>query len=198
MANIELCNNITSIIEDYREGEIPKPTAQHVATWVSQFEAHIQDSILQEMQHVLSHSYFKRDSVVQFINGLIHNNKLVVGTPAVFWPTVNFLNIQQGGSSQQEMLQQFDLALKSSLGFGLDNCGSQGGPFVYIDDAIFSGNRVRHDLEPWIKSYAPQSCTIHVIVMGFHKGGQWYASGRINKAASEVGKKYYGSLVEMR
>ena len=188
MAKIELCNNIANIIADYREGEIPKPTAQHVMTWVNQFQVPFQDSILQEMQYVLSRAYFRRDSVIQFINSLIYNNKLVVGPPAAFWPSVNFLNIQQGGSSQREMLQQFDIALKNSLGFSLNNCGSPGGPFVYIDDAIFSGNRVRHDLEPWIKSHAPQSCILHVIVMAFHKGGQWYASSRINKAASEVGK----------
>lgn len=188
MANIELCNNIASIIADYREGEISKPTAQHVATWVGQFQPNIQDSILQEMKHVLENSYFKRDNVVQFINGLIKNNKLVDGAPAEFWPTVNFLDIQQGGNSQREMLCQFDLALKTSLGFGINNCGGHGGPFVYLDDVIFSGNRVRHDLEPWIKAYAPQTCTIHVIVMAFHRGGQWYASGRIKQAALEAGK----------
>lgn len=32
MANIQLCNNIANIIADYREGEIPQPTAQHVET----------------------------------------------------------------------------------------------------------------------------------------------------------------------
>ena len=200
MANIQLCNNIANIIADYREGEIPQPTAQHVERWANQFHPNIQDSILIEMQHVLSNAYFKRDSVIQFIYGLIQNNKLVIGTPAVFWPSVNFLNIQQGGSSQKEMLQQFDVALKKLLGFGLDNCGSQNGPFIYIDDAIFSGNRVRRDLEPWIRQKAPVACTLHVIVMAYHKGGQWYASNRIKQTALEVGKNitvYWWRCVEI-
>lgn len=188
MANFELCNNIAQIISDYREGEIPKPTAQHVEIWVNQFHESIQDSILQEMQHVLSHAYFNRESVIQFINGLIHNNKLAGGNPTVFWSNMNFLNIQRGGNSQREMLQQFDIALKNSLGFGLNECGSSDRPFIYIDDAIFSGNRVKNDLEPWIKEQAPQSCTLHIIVMAFHRGGQWYASKNINKISSEVGK----------
>lgn len=188
MANVELCAAIADIIADYREGEIPRPTADHVMKWVCQFPAPQHDQILKEMQYVLSQAYFKRDSVIQFINGLINNNKLVVGQPSAFWPTVNFLNIQQGGSSQRDMLLQFDTALKQYFGFGIANCGSPEGPFIYIDDAIFSGNRVRNDLEQWIIKYAPASCIIHVIVMAFHRGGQWYASNRIKQTANGAGK----------
>ncbi len=200
MANIELCNNIAEIITDYRKGEIPQPTPQHVLTWVNQFQKHLQDAILDEIHHVLSRSYYRRDDVFNFIHTLIRNNKLTIGDPATFWRSVNFLDIQQGGSSQREMLQQFDLKLSSLFGFGLKNCGSPNGPFVYIDDAIFSGNRVRHDLELWIKSNAPQSCILHVIVIAFHKGGQWYADSSLKKTATEAGKNitvYWWRYVEI-
>ena len=47
---------------------------------------------------------------------------------------------------------------------------------------------VSNDLEQWIIEYAPASCIIHVIVMAFHRGGQWYASNRIKQTANGAGK----------
>ena len=185
---MELCEAIAQIITDYREGEINRPTANHVATWANQFPEIDQDSILQEMLHVLNNSYFNHQSVTNFLNGLILNQQLVNGNPTEFWNSVNFLNIQQGGNSQREMLQQFGTNLQNNFGYALNSCGSHNGPFVYIDDAIFSGNRVLHDLTPWIQSNAPNVCVIHIIVIAFHRGGQYYASQRINNIAQEAGK----------
>lgn len=186
--NMELCESIAQVINDYREGEIDRPTSNHVARWVNQFPDVEQNPILQEMLHVLNNSYFNHQSVSDFLNGLILNQQLVNGNPPDFWGSVNFLNIQQGGSSQREMLQQFEINLQNNIGLTLNNCGSPNGPFVYIDDAIFSGNRVLHDLTQWIQSDAPATCIIHIIVMAFHRGGQWYASQRLNKIAQEAGK----------
>lgn len=186
--NLALCESIAQVITDYREGEIARPTADHIATWVNQFPVHDQDLILDELLHVLGNSYFNRQSVYSFLNGLIHNGKLSLGNPSEFWRSVNFLNIQQGGNSQKEMLQQFGVCLQNNFGFGIQNCGSQSGPHLYIDDVIFSGNRVLHDLTPWIQLVAPNTCQLHIIVIAFHRGGQWYASQRINKIAQEAGK----------
>ena len=186
--NIKLCEDIARVIIDYREGEIERPTADHVATWVSQFSEINQDAILHEMLHVLNHSYFNRQTVVDFLNKLILNNQLVGTNPSTFWRSVNFLDIQQGGNSQKEMLLQFDCNIQNNFGFSLANCGSDNGPFVYIDDAIFSGNRVLKDLTIWIQTSAPDDCEIHIIVIALHRGGQWYASQRINHVAQEAGK----------
>ncbi len=186
--NMELCENIAEIIADYREGEISRPTAHHVARWASQFPESDQDKILQEMAYVLNNSYFSHQSVMNFLNNILLNQELTGGNPDEFWRSVNFLNIQQGGNSQREMLQQIEINLQNYFGFGFGSCGSANGPFVYIDDAIFSGNRVLHDLARWIRLDAPNICTIHVIVIAFHRGGQWYASQRLNNIAQETGK----------
>jgi hypothetical protein len=186
--NMELCEAIANIITDYREGEIFRPTANHVATWANQFPEPDQDLILQEMMHVLKKSYFTRQFVTGFLNELLNNQQLVNGTPSTFWNSVNFLNIQQRGNSQKEMLQQFDANLQSNFGFSLEDCGSPNGPFVYIDDASFSGNRVIQDLTPWIQSTAPDTCVVHIIVIAYHRGGQFYANRRINTIAQQAGK----------
>lgn len=191
MSRYELLCSLAQIISDYREGEegeISRPSPEHVEAWVKQFPEHNQEPILNEMNYVLSKAYFKRESVIRFIKELITNQKLSGQNPEQFWATVNFLNIQQGGSSQNDMLELFDNALQTHLGYKLSICGSQTGPFVYLDDVIFSGNRVRYDIEKWINDLAPSSCTIHVIVIAFHRGGQWYASTRLRDAAKRAGK----------
>jgi len=188
MADLKLCSAISEIIADYRVGVVPLPTQNHVQNWVSQFATPLQDDILREMQHVFSQSYFTKASVANFIQNLIANPKLVIGQPTIFWQNINFLNIQLGGSSQNDMLQLFDSALRSTIGLEIENCSSPTGPFVYLDDVIFSGNRVRHDLETWIQFSAPATCIIHIIVMAYHRGGQWYASNKIKQAAQSAGK----------
>ena len=189
MADLNLCSAISEIIADYRVGEVPSPTPNHVQMWVSQFATPIQDDILREMQHVFSQSYFTKASVTNFIQNLIANPQLVIGQPIIFWQSINFLNIQLGGNSQNDMLQLFDSALRTTIGLEIENCNSPTGPFVYLDDVIFSGNRVRHDLETWICSCAPSTCIIHIIVMAYHRGGQWYASNKLKQAAQAAGKE---------
>ena len=51
------------------------------------------------------------------------------------------------------MLALFSGALSASCGFTTAQCGSTGGPFVYLDDAIFTGNRVRSDVTAWSQPY---------------------------------------------
>ena len=115
MADLKLCSEISKIIADYRVGEVPSPTPNHVQTWVSQFAASLQDDILREMQHVFSQSYITKASVTKFIQNLIANPKLVIGQPTIFWESINFLNIQLGGSSQNDMLHLFESALRTTI-----------------------------------------------------------------------------------
>ena len=50
------------------------------------------------------------------------------------------------------MLEIFDRSLSAKYGVTTALCGSTSGAFVYLDDVMFSGNRVRTDLEKWIKT----------------------------------------------
>lgn len=144
----DLLASIAATTADYRAGEIPAPTPDHVERWVSQFDAETQLPILREMDHVLKQTYFNKQKVSTFLTGLIRNNDLVGNDPNTFWKAANFLDIQQGGSSQHDLLSMFNDILNSELGFGVPECGGGGGgdTFIYIDDAIFTGGRVKNDL----------------------------------------------------
>lgn len=177
-----LLASIASTIADYRKGEISAPDAAHVDRWINQFDAAIQDPILAEMDQVLKKTYITKPVVEGFLSRLTTNGELAGVNPRDFWSRANFLSIQGGGNSQREMLRMFDQTLRATCGIGIDQCGSADGPYIYLDDVVFTGNRVKNDLSGWLKSSAPATAKVHVIVIAFHRGGQYYAKTKIDEA----------------
>ena len=109
--------------------------------------------------------------------------------PRSFWRKTSLLNIQEGGNSQQEMLAMFDEVLQSECDLTIAKCGKDAETFVYIDDGIFTGNRVRNDLTKWIQSSAPQEAEVRIVVIALHRGGEYYARTGLKKAAEHAGKE---------
>jgi hypothetical protein len=183
-----LLASIASTTADYREGDLAVPTPEHVDSWVSQFDGAVQIPILREMDHVLTRTYVSRKRATDFLASLFETGKLVGDDPCSFWHGVKFLDIQGGGASQREMLVLFSDVLKKRCGFEISDAGADPHAFVYLDDAIFTGNRVRRDLEAWIAADAPARARVHVITIALHRGGRYYAHGKINGAAMNAGK----------
>ena len=184
-----LLKSIADTITDYRAGEIPTPTSAHVDKWISQFAQPVQEPILAEMDHVLARTYLPKTKVESFLAMLVMNPKIAGADPSAFWRGVKFLDIQGGGNSQRDMLALFSTALHKECGLTISQCGGRAATtFVYLDDVIFTGNRVLKDLTAWINSNAPTTAHVHVITMGLHSGGQFYAKGRIETAAKTAGK----------
>ena len=183
----QLAASISTTAADYRKYELGPLTPDHVTTWVHQFDPEDCLPILTELDHVLKKTYFSEAVVTKFLQELATEPKLVGADPVAFWKAAGVLDIQQGGNSQTEMLERFETVLKGQLGITLKECKSSSGNFVYLDDAVFTGNRVRRDLEPWIESSAPQKATIHVIVNALH-AGSYYAAQQLDKASKKAGK----------
>lgn len=180
----ELLASIAATIKDYRHGEIAAPNAAHVDRWITQFAADVQLPILGELDHVLKRTYLNRETVTTFLTSLITNAKLTGADHCAFWRGVKFLNNQGGGNSQREMLALFDSFLLQHCDFRIADCGKTAGTFIYIDDAIFTGNRVLKDLTAWIQQSAPAKAEVHIITIAFHRGGQYYAKTKIAEAAA--------------
>jgi hypothetical protein len=185
----DLLESIAGTIADYRAGEIDALTAEHVETWVAQFDGEVQEPILGEVDHVLKQTYISKSAVQEFLSSLLKNEGLAGGDPCSFWTTVTYLNIQGGGNSQREMLEMFDELLRTECDFGIDDCNGASDAFLYLDDGIFSGNRIRNDITSWIKSEAPEHAKVKVVTIALHRGGQYYAKTGIDSAAQAVGKK---------
>lgn len=186
----QLLESIATTTADYRAGDLPVPTPEHVDRWVRQFSQEVQVPILREMHHVLGSTYFSLEKVTRFLRGLLSNQELVEGSPCDFWSSICFLDIQGGGNSQREMRAIFSHLLENECGLSVDDCGKDNpNAFVYLDDAIFTGNRVRRDIETWIQTSAPDVIKLHIISIAYHSGGQYYANGRIRTAANAAGKQ---------
>jgi hypothetical protein len=182
-----LLESIANTTADYREGDLDAPTPEHVERWVNQFDPDVQLPILREMDHVLKRTYFSRKGTSQFLEGLFQTEKLVGGDPCAFWQGVKFLDIQGGGASQKEMLALFSKILEAKCGLSVDDCGTAPTAFVYLDDAIFSGGRVSHDLTDWIANDAPDEATLHVIVIATHQSS-YYNKNKVRDAIKSSGK----------
>ena len=184
----DLLNSIADTIADYREADLEAPTPEHVDEWAAQFDTTAQVPILREMDHVLKKTYFSQDRTRNFMAGLFETKKLVGDAPCTFWKGVKFLDIQGAGASQKEMVALFSKVLKKNCGFTVNDCGADPHTFVYLDDAIFSGARVRNDLAAWIANEAPEEANLHVIVIATHAGA-YYNKNKIKEARRVSGKK---------
>lgn len=187
---MEILEAVVKQVADYREGEIPSIDTAHVDKWVKQFPGDIQELLLRELAHVFSKTYFSREKVRRFLSAVATNGKLTNGDPTEFWKNTVVLDIQTAGNSQHEMLATFDKVLRKQCGIGLEQCGVGGAKsYVYIDDVLFSGGRIKHDIVRWIKEAAPKNVKLIVITIAYHRLGQWRTENDILKAAAEAGKK---------
>jgi hypothetical protein len=184
----DLLASVADTIKTYRTDELAQPTPEHVERWLSQFTPANQLPFLREFDHVLKQTFITKNTVEEFLQGLLINEKLTGDNPAAYWQTAHFLNIQQNGQSQKEMRNLFAKCLYDGYGFELDKCGKDGGDYIYLDDVIFSGNRVGNDLKQWIIDKAPQTAKVHVIVAAIH-AGSYFAKGKIEETIKKSGKK---------
>jgi hypothetical protein len=185
----ELLVSVANEIKTYRIGDIPEPTPDHVDRWLHQFTPAQQLPFLREFDHVIKQTFITRKNVKDFLRRLVTNQKLAGDDPTAYWSAANFLSIQQNGQSQKEMLKLFSKCLNDECGLDLDDCGEDGGDFIYLDDVMFSGNRVGNDLEPWIVNDAPPSARVHIIVAAWHTLGQFLVERKLDGVIAKSGKK---------
>lgn len=184
-----LLESIASTASDYRAGELDAPSPDHIERWIKQFDKDVRTPMLRELDHVLKQTYFPKKRVKSFLKGLILNKDLAGDDHCSFWRSTHFLDIQQNGHSQHELLAIFDIPLKAACGVTTAECGTEGGDFIYLDDVLFSGSRIGNDLEPWILNEAPPNGTIHIIVIAFHAFGEYKLKERLDRANKQSGKR---------
>jgi hypothetical protein len=179
---------IAKRIKTYRAGAIARPEAAHVDRWASQFTPANQLPFLREFNHVIGQTFVTEKNVGDFLQNLITNAKLVGPDPADYWSRAHLLDIQRNGKSQEEMRKVFAARLRDSVGLDLDDCGKRGGDYIYLDDVMFSGNRVGSDLEQWIANDAPKKAKVHIIVAVLHAGGEYLAMRKLSGVVKASGK----------
>jgi hypothetical protein len=181
-----LLRSIATIIADYRQGEVPNIDSSHVDRWVRQFDDTAQVVILGEMEGILQRYYISRSIAQDFITGVLTSQKLFGATPAETIRNVQFLRIQTKGSSQNDLLNLCEQILQSVYRFGLEDCGRSPVAYIYLDDCLYSGNRVRRDIDTWL-SNAVRRTTLHLIFFVRHTDGFEYSRRVIEQKARTQG-----------
>ena len=163
-----LLASITNTIKDYRAGEIPEPTSDHVDQWINQFDENVQLPMLRELDHIFKLTYVSKDKALQLLRRIAKNFS------CDFWQEAHILNIQRNGRSQFEIRNLFRQILRDQCGYDIDYQGSTGGDFVYLDDAIFTGDRIIEDLSYWLQNQAVENATLYIMVIALHEGGRYW------------------------
>ena len=184
----QLLVSIANIIKDYRAGEIAEPDAAHVNRWISQFDQAVQIPMLRELTHVLRQTYYPKTTVVNRLRKLAYKPPSgSIQSPRSFWERAHILDIQQNGESQVEIRGLFGSVLDDEFGLDVDKTATDAQTFVYLDDAIFTGNRIIQDLSHWMPE-SPSTSTLYICVIVSHTGGEYWCESRVQQIAAASGK----------
>lgn len=178
----ELLNSIANTVADYRQDDIPAITPEHVDTWVSQFDEEDQLIILQEMDKILLNYYMSRAKARELLSNLLGHYEIFGEDPETTLRQTKFLSIQQRGSSQEELLYLVEEIIQDEYGLTLDDCGEEPSQYVYLDDGLFSGTKVRYDCQDWLPE-AIEGTTIHFIFFATHSHGLNYFKQKFDESA---------------
>lgn len=194
-----LIQQLISAVGDYKSGQISPFDEAHVNKWLNQFPAESQMPLLSELNYVLSRTYLKKTDISTFF-------KEAIITPNSFsgiFSNTSLLNIQGGGNSQRDCIEMFnnDLYAVTQKQAGINSCDAE--HHLYLDDVIFSGQRMRSDISNWLAGPAPQKCSLYIVTHTMHRLSLWYSESFIKKKITESGKQIsikfiYKNLVEDR
>ena len=173
---------ITRISADYRLGQVPPITPDHVNRWVSQFDPDDQLVILAEMARILGKHYVSQRKASRFIEKVLAQEEICGADPISGLRNTRFLEIQRHGSSQNELVALTDQVLKKNYGLRTFLCGSFPKAYIYIDDCLVTGYTILHDLEGWLPKAVPGS-RLHIILFSVDKGKKDYVWKRLKVLA---------------
>ncbi len=200
----ELCKSIAETLHDYRSGEVPQPTADHVEQWVKRFDPVERHCIITELAHILPEFYYSRSRSKEALSKLLESYLANYPDP---WETLSetrFLNIQTKGRSQVDLLRLLNEILEEDFGMDLQLCGDRDSmKYVYIDDCIYTGNRFRYDLctgdsnsPSWIPRHAPNGSELWVLTLAAHTAGVKYAERFIRREARRKDVTYHSVIAD--
>ncbi len=142
--------DIAEILKDYRSGEIEQITSDDVAKWADQFPYDRRGDrffLLSEMLHLLNKYYYSRQRATQDIQRFIVRLSEYCALRGSSIQKLNFYKRKQAyGNSRLEMLEMLNAELKKFSGFGINECGGSN-TLVYIDDCLFTGVRLKKEVE---------------------------------------------------
>jgi hypothetical protein len=188
VTNEELCQSISNVINGYRNKEFGEYDYNHVNRWVSQFEDCEKRVVLEETNRILKKNFISHDLFLKFIDALIQSPSIYVEEKDSYWNKVSLLDIQKNGNSQKEL----NTILHGKLNelYDVPNIiGKESEEYIYLDDFIFSGNRLFADMDLWLRNNSLSKARVCVITIGWYAYGQYKTEKRLKDLAKSLGKE---------
>ncbi len=186
MENEELCKSIATVISNYRDGEFGIYDEEHVQRWAEQFDIDERSVVLKETNRIIKRTFISRQSFDRFVDAIISSSSVCGDNKDHYWNNVSVLNIQKKGNSQSELNDIF--CSKLSMQYSIDGIiNRSSNEYLYIDDFIFSGNRIFNDLSSWLRDFAPNNCRVCIITIGWYLYGQYSLNNRLKKLIEDLG-----------
>lgn len=182
----EKIKQLAKLLKDYRADEFLNSKEANISKWLSQFTPTNQETILDEMINIANKLYLTKDEVDSFLKGLVSNKKLTNDNPSTFWLNVSLLDIQQNGKSQSEMVEQFKNIIFDELGINVAINDNTKTSFIYIDDFLFTGNKLYQDIKSCFKDVKDKKYRVDIIYVGYYKQGQYYYSQKLKKELTNI------------
>lgn len=191
----KLLSAICEVIKDYRAGELEPRTPDSVERWLDQFDEDEDTKLafLEEVHQLLSKTYFSKQRVEDFLLRLVQTERLVGKDGAKFWKDATVLNIQQRGHSQAELRELLAEVINKKLAVKIKDAGEGEGPFIYLDDAIFTGTHVIGDISEWLP-IAPDNSVLHIAALAVYSAGEWNINKKLPSVIQEQGKQLRYSI----
>lgn len=198
-----LIQSLSETIADYRQSEIAPITSLHIKRWLNQFDPADQFVILAEMDAIMRRFYFSKNLVRESIRSFLKNQLIGNRDPRDVLHHTGFLCVQQDGSSQRAMLDIIDEILLEEYKIPVAMTGIKDiQTYVYIDDAVYTGNKMRYDLTDgastvgWL-SNCPSNCALLIYTVAFHKEARGYVYPKIKAVADrkQISLKVFTTLL---
>jgi hypothetical protein len=181
----QLLRSVARTIQDYRRGEIPTPTAEHVDRWIGQFDDADQITILSEIDRILARHYISRQRAERLM-------QRVLIAPAIWGSAASdrashamFLRIQRKGTSQADLLKlvQLDGSIEIRPA---ENSSGRPVDYVYVDDSIFTGYTAWHDIRSWYRPLPP-GAFLHLVFFAAYEEGRWSLRQKLKSLTGQDG-----------
>lgn len=194
-----LIQQLISIVGDYKAGKIAPFDEAHVSKWLDQFPTESQLPLLSELNYVLNRTYLRKSEISNFFKDQLITPNILSG---IFLNT-SLLDIQGGGNSQRDCIEMFNADLHMATSKTAEINSSNAEHYLYLDDVIFSGQRMRTDITNWLFSSAPSKCSLYIVTHTMHRLSLWFSENFINDKITASGKKIsikfiYKELIEDR
>lgn len=178
--NNELDENVmilANLFSDYRKKDGLNPTPEIIQKWILQFSEVNREVILSEMVYIFRKMYISEQNIDNFLFDLVTNNKLTNNNPNNFWRNISLLNIQKDGYSQDVMVHKFKETIHKQLNIDVAINDYTKQHYIYVDDFIFSGKKLRTDLKTFLE-LTPYNAKMDAIYIGYFTSGKYWVKDK--------------------